>query len=126
MSAEACLCRRQDGLSALRILNADAGRECNAGKDSLALMPIDEVVHTVKADQADEDEINGDNVVEQPRHDQNQNAGNDGNPRREMGTGNNHGRVLLGFERDQMGQMKLADQAGRARPRDNALRRVGF
>jgi hypothetical protein len=69
------------------ILNADAGAECNADAGS---MPVDEMMHVVETDQADEDEIDGDDVVEQPRHDQNQDAGDDGDKRRDMGSGDDH------------------------------------
>jgi hypothetical protein len=76
------------------ILNADAGGECNVGINAFALMPVDEVMDVVEADEADKDEIDGDNVVEQPRHDQDQDAGNDGDKRRDMGSGDDHDFVL--------------------------------
>jgi hypothetical protein len=76
------------------ILNADAGGECNAGAGAFALMPVDEVMDVIEADEADKDEIDGDNVVEKPRHDQDQDAGNDGDNRRDMGSGDDHDFVL--------------------------------
>jgi hypothetical protein len=59
-----------------------------------ALMPVDEVMDVVEADEADKDEIDGDNVVEKSRHDQDQDAGNDGDNRRDMGSGDDHDFVL--------------------------------
>jgi hypothetical protein len=34
-----------------------------------SLMPVDEMMHVIETDQADEDEIDGDDIVEQPWHD---------------------------------------------------------
>jgi hypothetical protein len=38
---------------------------------------MDEMVDAVEADQSDENEIERDDIVQKPRHDQNQNAGGD-------------------------------------------------
>ena len=54
------------------------------------LMPVDEMMNAVEFDHADKNEINGDDVVEQPRHDQNQDAGKDGDPRSKMRSGDDH------------------------------------
>jgi hypothetical protein len=54
------------------------------------LMPVDEMMHVIETDQADEDEIDGDDIVEQPRHDQNQDAGNKCDKRRDMSSGDDH------------------------------------
>jgi hypothetical protein len=82
-------------------------------------MPVDEMMDVVETDQTDENEIDGDDVVEQPRHDQNQDAGNDGDKRREMSTGDDHDFVLLGFWEDRMGA-NGRDEAGKARQKNNA------
>jgi hypothetical protein len=105
----------------MRAPNATPGAPSTRG-----LMPIDEMMDAVEADQTDEDQIDGDDVIEQPRHDQNQNPGKDGNPRREMGTGNNHDFVLCRF--GGIGWGKLDEGVKPAKPGcgDNALRRVGF
>ena len=54
------------------------------------LMPVDEMMDAVELDHADENEIDRDDVVEQPRHDQNQDAGKDGDPRCEVCSGDDH------------------------------------
>jgi hypothetical protein len=54
-------------------------------------MPVDEMMDAIEPDQADEDEIDRDDIVEEPRHDQDQYAGNDGDERRDMGSGDDHG-----------------------------------
>ena len=54
------------------------------------LMPVDEMMDAVELDHADENEIDGDDVVEQPRHDQNQDTRKDGDPRSEMCSGDDH------------------------------------
>ena len=59
------------------------------------LMPVDEMMDAVEFDRADENEIDRDDVVEQPRHDQNQDTGKDGDPRSEMCSGDNHDLNLL-------------------------------
>jgi hypothetical protein len=56
-----------------------------------ALMPIDEMMDVIEADQSDEDKVDGNNVIEKPRHDQNEYSGNEGDKRRDMGGGDNHG-----------------------------------
>jgi hypothetical protein len=53
-------------------------------------MPHDPVMDRVELDEADEDQIDRDNVVQEPRHDENEQAGDDGNDRRDMGGGNDH------------------------------------
>jgi hypothetical protein len=53
-------------------------------------MPVDEMVDVIETDQTDKNEVDGDDVIEEPRHDQNQNAGNDGDKRRDMGSGDDH------------------------------------
>jgi hypothetical protein len=51
---------------------------------------VEEVVDAIETDQSDKNEIDRDDIVEQPRHDQNQNAGNDGDEWRDMGRGDDH------------------------------------
>jgi hypothetical protein len=53
-------------------------------------MPVDEMVDAVQADQPDKNEVDGNDVIEQPRHEQNQDTGDKGNERRNMGSGDNH------------------------------------
>ena len=43
--------------------------------------------------QSDKDEINGDDQIEQPWHDQDQNAGDQSNDGRNVGSGNRHGKL---------------------------------
>jgi hypothetical protein len=53
-------------------------------------MPVDEMVDAVEADQPDKNEVDGNDVIEQPRHDQNQDAGDKGDEWRDMGSGDDH------------------------------------
>ena len=66
---------------------------CNLPHD---LMPVDEMMNAVEFDHADENEIDRDDVVEQPWHDQNQDTGKDGDPRCEMCSGDDHDLNLFG------------------------------
>ena len=59
------------------------------------LMPVDEMMDAVELDHADENEIDRDDVIEQPRHDQNQDTCKDGDPRCEMCSGDDHDLNLL-------------------------------
>ena len=54
-------------------------------------MPIDEMMDVIEADQSDEDKVDGNDVIEKPRHDQNEYSGNEGDKRRDMGGGDDHG-----------------------------------
>jgi hypothetical protein len=74
-------------------------------------MPVDEMVDVVEPDQADEDQIERDDIVEEPRHDQNQYAGNEGDKRRDVSGGDNH-EFSLGFV-NFLGFVKTDRQAGR-------------
>jgi hypothetical protein len=53
-------------------------------------MPVDEMVDAVETNQADKDEIDGDDEAQEPRHDQDQYAGNERDNRRDMGSGDDH------------------------------------
>jgi hypothetical protein len=86
----------------------------SCGGDSVE---VDEMVDAVETDQADKNEIDGDDEVEQPRHDQNQNAGNEGNERRDMGSGDDHD-CPLGLER--MVELLGHVETGKARQLQNA------
>ena len=59
------------------------------------LVPIEEVMDVVQANDAHEDQINGDNVIEQPRHDEDQDAGDKCDQRRDMGRRDDHDLNLL-------------------------------
>src|SRR5262249_51779077 len=62
-----------------------------------ALIPIEEVVNVVEADDADKNQIDGDDEVEQPWHDEDQDAGNKRDQRREMGGGDDHDHEPFGW-----------------------------
>jgi hypothetical protein len=47
-------------------------------------------MNAVEAYEADENEIDGDDEVQQPGHDQDQDAGDEGDGRREIGGGDEH------------------------------------
>ena len=53
-------------------------------------MPREPVMDGIELYDADENEIDGDNIIEQPRDDQNEYPGNDGDERRDMGGGDDH------------------------------------
>src|SRR5258708_5087455 len=63
------------------------GREGGGGS-------ADEMIDAVQSDESDDDEVDGDDVVQQSRHDQDQNAGDEGNQRRNMGNGDGHEDLL--------------------------------
>jgi hypothetical protein len=69
-----------------------------AGADARAQFGVsaDEVIDAVQSNEANDDEVDGDNVVQQSRHEQNQNAGDEGNERRDMGNGDGHEDLLGG------------------------------
>jgi hypothetical protein len=49
-----------------------------------------EMVDGVESDQAYQDEVDGDDVAQQPRHDQDQDAGDKGDEWRDVSDGDNH------------------------------------
>jgi hypothetical protein len=51
-------------------------------------------INAVQSNEADDDEVDGDDVVQQSRHDQDQNAGDEGNQWRNMGNGDGHEDLL--------------------------------
>src|SRR5579863_139416 len=51
---------------------------------------MDKVVDGVEPDQALDDEIDRNNNIEEPRDDQNEDAGNEGDDRRQFGSGDDH------------------------------------
>jgi hypothetical protein len=51
---------------------------------------IDEVMDGIEPGQSDDNEIDRDDDVEKPRHDQDQNAGDERDKRGDMGGGDNH------------------------------------
>src|SRR5262249_10132993 len=82
---------------ALMITAADADARAQFGLPA-ADESADEVIDAVQSNEADDDQVDGDNVVQQPRHDQDQNACDEGNKRRDVGNGDGHedllGRVM--------------------------------
>jgi hypothetical protein len=53
-------------------------------------MPAEPVVDGVELYQADENEVDGDNVIQQARDEQNEYPGDNGDERRDMGGGDDH------------------------------------
>jgi hypothetical protein len=51
---------------------------------------IDEVMDGIEPGQSDDNEIDRDNDIEKPRHDEDQNAGDERDKRGDMGGGDNH------------------------------------
>src|SRR5262249_17090884 len=74
--------RRDDGLSMeSRVQRAERGS-------------VDEMMDTVKARQPDDDEVDGDDIVQEPRNQQDQNASDECDQRRDMGSRDGHERLL--------------------------------
>jgi hypothetical protein len=82
-----------------RLLNANAGAQRNIVEKPRASMEIDPVVDAVKLHEADENEINCDDVTQEPRNQQNENPGEDRDNGCQMGSGNDH-LVFLSVLRD--------------------------
>jgi hypothetical protein len=70
--------------------NAVGGPTVPENRRRCALIPIEKVVDVVEADDADKNQIDGNDEVEQPRHDEDQDTGNERDQRREMGRGDDH------------------------------------
>ena len=60
----------------------------SAGEDSE--WSPNEMMNGVEAGKADDDEIDRDHVVQEPRHEQDQHTGNQGGQRRDVGDGQMH------------------------------------
>jgi hypothetical protein len=60
------------------------------GPAMLGFLLLDEVMDGIEPGQSDDNEIDRDNDIEKPRHDQDQNAGDECDNRRDMGGGDNH------------------------------------
>jgi hypothetical protein len=71
-------------------------------------MKIHPVMDRVELNEAGENQIDGDDVVEQPRYDQNQDPGKDGDKRRDMGSGDDHGFFPSVRWGDRMGRDRMA------------------
>jgi hypothetical protein len=54
------------------------------------ILSADEVVDAVETDQSHDDQIDGHDEVQQPRHDQDQDSGEKGNDRSDMSDGDGH------------------------------------
>src|SRR5262249_29247534 len=68
------------------------------GADGLrSAASADEVIDSVEPSDAYDDQVDRDNVVQQSRHEEDQDAGDEGNKRCDMGNCNGHG-DLLGWQ----------------------------
>jgi hypothetical protein len=54
------------------------------------MLLVNEMVDAIKPGQSDNNEIDRDNEIEQPRHQQDEDAGDQGDKRRDMGGGDDH------------------------------------
>ena len=88
-----------------RLLNANAGAQRNTREKPCALMEIDPVVDAIELHEADENEIKRDDVIQEPRDQQNENPGEDRDKWRQMGSGNDH-LVFLSVLRDLKTRLK--------------------
>ena len=71
---------------------ADASRRfVESSREAVYVELSDEVINTIQASEPDDDQINRDDIIEQPRDDQDQNAGNKGNERPDMSGCEMHG-----------------------------------
>ena len=60
-----------------------------------ALVSVEKVVEVIEADDTDEDQIDGNDVIEEPRHDEDQDAGDKRDQRRDVGRRDDHDLNLL-------------------------------
>src|SRR5579872_720169 len=60
------------------------------GNRRIGMTSAEKVMDGIEPDQAFDDQINGDDDVEKPRHDQNENAGNQRDNGRDFGGGDDH------------------------------------
>src|SRR6185295_1335920 len=74
----------------LMITAADAGASTQVARREPSAS-THEVIDTVEAHQTDHDQVDRNDEIEQPRHEKDQDAGNEGNDRRDMGDGQRHG-----------------------------------
>jgi hypothetical protein len=58
-------------------------------------VPVEEVMHAVQPHDADENEVDRDDIIQQPRYDQNQDAGEERDQGRDVGSGDDHDPNLL-------------------------------
>jgi hypothetical protein len=82
-------------------------------------MKIHPVMDRVELNEAGKNQIDGDDVVEEPRDDQNQYPGEDGDKRRDMGSGDDHGFIPSVCWGDRIGGDRMA-LMGRQRETDKA------
>jgi hypothetical protein len=73
---------------------------------------IDEVMDGIEPGQSDDNEIDRDDDIEKPRHDQDQNAGDERHKRGDMGGGDNH-RISCRFCCAEMVKASQSDAARR-------------
>ena len=78
------------------------------------------MIDAIEPHQSDDNEIDRDDEVQQPRHDQNEDAGDKGDKRRDMGGGDDHGFAsgLGAFQ----GRDRMQREIGRALTRKRAVR----
>src|SRR6202030_2164358 len=86
---------------------------------------IDEVMDGIEPGQSDDNEIDRDDDVEKPRHDQDQNAGDERDKRGDMGGGDNHW-ISYRFCFGNGSQRGMPIRCGGAPPGTNAQTAVRF
>jgi hypothetical protein len=67
---------------------------------------VEEMMNAVEPNDTDDDQIDGDNDVEKPRHDQNENAGNERDNGRDFGGGDDHDFPRGWIDLDAMAQVR--------------------
>src|SRR5437016_2378695 len=82
------------------------GARAHASPDS-----TNEVVNGIEPDETDQDQVEGNNIIQQPRYEQDQDAGNERNKRLNMGEGECHDPLLLWWNQPSMA--RGSDASGR-------------
>ncbi len=54
-------------------------------------MLVHEMIDGIEPDQSDDNEVDRDDIAQQSRHDQDEDAGEEGDKRRDVGRGDDHG-----------------------------------
>src|SRR6266487_6681286 len=76
------------------VCSSDLGRRCAS---AAATLSADEMINAIEPRDADDDQVDRHHVVQQPRHEEDQDAGDKGDKRRDMRNRDGH-RDLLGWQ----------------------------
>jgi len=77
-----------------------------------------------ETDEADQNQIDGNDIVQKPWHDQDQNAGNERHQRRDMGNGQRHGEPPVRVRRDKRDNCHVTSRLSRCIVSDRFFKSV--